>query len=150
MPWWGSVTALCGSRAIPWIEMPFGERSYGLCLSWSEIWCTWTQQTHLYRLLPHCQSRNKHSATIPSRWDLNIEHRAEMKERAERDCWLTSGAGSKSGHKKEEAQAPALDSYWSKKAISKRFLSMPAVCKYSVLELVVHYFVSHQLLCLLC
>lgn len=56
-----------------------------------------------------------------------------MKERAERDCSLTSVVGSKSVHKKGEAQAPALDSYWSKKAISKRFLSMPAVCKYSVL-----------------
>ena len=67
----------------------------------------------------------------------------DERQRAERDCWLTSVVGCKSVHKHRETKAPAQDSYLSTKAISKEFLSTPAVSKYSQLEEVVDQFVSH-------
>lgn len=70
----------------------------------------------------------------------------EREREPERDWWLTSVVGSKSVDKKGETQAQTQDSYLSTKAMSKGFLSTPAVFKYNVLEEVADQFVSHLLL----
>lgn len=118
-------------RVIPCTQKPFRERCDGFNL------CRLLQKSdpdkhnrHIYMNRSPKANQGTNTLAISSRWGLNSEKRAEMKERAGRDCWLTSVINL---YTRKEKPGPAKPSHTcpprqSLKDFCQHHLALSTVC----------------------